>query len=92
MLEYVKLILWKVSFDQALFEKELKKGIAQLDMDEALLLQDWCCELFSDKYHSILNSTFCQEAKQGSSHQGVKTVKVYRRSLSNILGFQVLLK
>jgi hypothetical protein len=62
MLEYIKLILWKVSFDYALFEKELKKGIAQLDMDDVMLLQDWCLELFSDRYPSILNSSFCEEA------------------------------
>jgi hypothetical protein len=68
MLEYIKLILWKVSFDRTLFEKELKKGITQLDMDDMLLLQDWCLEIFSDRYYNILDSTFCGEASQSASH------------------------
>ncbi|WP_266206373.1 hypothetical protein [Pontibacter kalidii] len=87
MLEYIKLILWKVSFDRTLFEKELTKGVAQLDMDEVLLLQEWCLEIFSDRYYSILNSTFCGEASRGASNQSSGAGKVYTKSFPSILGF-----
>lgn len=87
MLEFVKLILWKVSFDRALFEKELKKGITLLDKEELLLLQDWSYELFSDRYIAILNNTFCGQACQGPSHQATGTGKVYKSPSPNILGF-----
>ena len=46
MLEYIKMILDKVSFDSKLFEKELKKGLKELlpvDMKE---LRNWCYEKF----------------------------------------------
>ncbi|UBM57934.1 hypothetical protein LAG90_14085 [Marinilongibacter aquaticus] len=58
MLEYVKIILEKVSFDQKLFEKELKKGIKQLVPNEIKLLRDWCYTKFGKVYHSILNKIF----------------------------------
>lgn len=57
MLEYVKLILQKVSFDQQLFEKELKKSIRDLIEDELIDLKKWCYENFS-KEHEILNRCF----------------------------------
>lgn len=66
MLEFVKLILWKVSFDSALFEKELKKGMAQLQEEEVLLLQDWCHEVFADRYYAILNNVFGKEIRQSA--------------------------
>jgi hypothetical protein len=60
MLEYVKLILEKVSFDQHLFEKELKKSIKQLksikeDLDE---LKKWCYENFANRHEQILQKCF----------------------------------
>ena len=36
MLEYAKTILLKVSFDRALFEKELRKAVRTLAPDELL--------------------------------------------------------
>ena len=42
MLEYVKMILEKVSFDRSLFEKELMKGLRQLVPNEIKLLKEWC--------------------------------------------------
>lgn len=42
MLEYSKLILENVSFDAALFRKELKKAIARLVQPEAEQLLVWC--------------------------------------------------
>ena len=58
MLEYIKTILQKVSFDQKLFEKELKKAIDSLIPDEVKQLQSWCYEKFGGRYLSILNRCF----------------------------------
>ncbi len=47
MLEYVKVILQKVSFDVALFEKELRKSIIYyLKPTEVESLRKWCYEQF----------------------------------------------
>ena len=53
MLDYVKLILEKVSFDQQLFEKELRKSISQLVRDELEELKKWCYEKFGHYLHII---------------------------------------
>jgi len=58
MLEYVKIILQKVSFDTRLFEKELRKAIANLVSDEIETLRVWCYQTFSQDYSIILNKYF----------------------------------
>jgi len=58
MLEYVKLILSKVSFHKDLFEKELKKAISMLVPEEIGDLKTWCYSKFSEKYLIILNRCF----------------------------------
>ncbi|WKK79125.1 hypothetical protein [Marivirga arenosa] len=58
MLDYVKSILSKVSFDRRLFEKELTKAIALLVEHELNILKDWCYRNFSSMYHDILNKHF----------------------------------
>ncbi len=58
MLDYVKLILEKVSFDRRLFEKELQKGIKQLVPGEVKQLKDWCYTRFGSVYRNILNRIF----------------------------------
>ena len=58
MLEYIKTILQKVSFDGKLFEKELKKAIAMLVPDEIKNLQIWCYEKFGKVYTAVLNRCF----------------------------------
>ncbi len=58
MLEYVKIILSKVSFDKVLFEKELLKGIQNLVKEEAEELKTWCYNNFTADYRGILNNTF----------------------------------
>jgi len=60
MLEYVKLVLQKVSFDKKLFEKELKKSIQYLNQNHEIEeLRDWCYQQFNNKeYVPILDSCF----------------------------------
>jgi hypothetical protein len=58
MIEYVKLILEKVSFERELFEKELKKGLKLLSFKEIRELRKWCYERFGSIYRGILNRTF----------------------------------
>ena len=58
MLEYVKTILKKVSFDRKLFEKELKKAITSLVAEEVNKLQVWCYRTFGQIHKSILNRCF----------------------------------
>ena len=58
MLEYVKTILKKVSFDRKLFEKELKKAIASLIPKEIRELKNWCYDQFGKSHGNILNRCF----------------------------------
>jgi hypothetical protein len=58
MLNYVKTVLTKVSFDALLFEKELKKAIKVLIADEIKELRNWCYTIFGDEYEAILNRCF----------------------------------
>ena len=58
MLEYIKTILQKVSFDRKLFEKELKKAIAMLVLDEVKSLKVWCYETFGKIYRAVLRKCF----------------------------------
>ena len=55
MLEYVKTILKKVSFDRKLFEKELIKALKILLPIELKALKKWCYEQFGHIYQLILN-------------------------------------
>ncbi|MCH6202154.1 hypothetical protein MMU07_21430 [Aquiflexum sp. LQ15W] len=58
MLEYVKIILMKVSFDRRLFEKELRKALNLLMPTEILEFKDWCYRKFSGKYEPVLDKYF----------------------------------
>lgn len=58
MLEYIKVILGKVSFSKELFEKELRKAIKMLVPNEVEQLKDWCYARFSNLYEEILNRNF----------------------------------
>lgn len=58
MLEYIKIILQKVSFDHRLFEKELRKAIRMLMPEEIKRLKLWCYERFSSNHQSILDRVF----------------------------------
>lgn len=58
MLEYVKTILLKVSFDKRLFEKELRKALNLLMPAEIKEFRDWCYGKFSNRYEPVLNKYF----------------------------------
>lgn len=55
MLEYVKTILKKVSFDRKLFEKELIKAIKVLLPKDLQEFKKWCYDHFGHIYNVILN-------------------------------------
>ena len=57
MLNYVKTVLTRVSFDARLFEKELRKAIKMLIADEILELKSWCYANFGG-HQAILNRCF----------------------------------
>jgi hypothetical protein len=54
MLKYCKLILEKVSFDNLLFEKELRKSTTYLLPEESKELLTWAIANFGDKYLEII--------------------------------------
>lgn len=58
MLDYVKTILIKVSFDGKLFEKELKKAIKTLITEEIQELKKWCYAKFNGEHEQILQRCF----------------------------------
>ena len=58
MLEYVKTILKKVSFDRKLFEKVLMKAINSLLAEEVEKLKDWCYRKFGKLHAPVLNRCF----------------------------------
>ena len=57
MLEYFKTILAKVSFDQKLFKKELRKALTSLVPQEIAQLREWCYSKFS-QHQLVLNECF----------------------------------
>ena len=58
MLNYVKTVLTKVSFDALLFEKELRKAMKMLIADELNELKRWCYARFGNEHEAILNRCF----------------------------------
>ncbi|MDQ2794624.1 MAG: hypothetical protein M3Y12_11565 [Bacteroidota bacterium] len=59
MLDYVKMILLKVSFSKMLFEKELRKALKILVVPAELLeFRRWCYQQFSRIYRRVLKRVF----------------------------------
>lgn len=54
MLEYVKIILQKVSFDAMLFRKELQKSITWLNEEEKVELKIWLNASFTGEYKNVI--------------------------------------
>ena len=57
-LDYVKVILEKVSFDAKLFEKELRKAIKTILTEEIRELRTWCSEQFGKLYYQVIEKCF----------------------------------
>jgi len=62
MLEFCKSVLSKVSFDRALFAKELKKSVTWLKKSEIQNLKDWCLNRYGHLYGDLIISTFSNQA------------------------------
>ena len=62
MLEFCKSVLSKVSFDRALFAKELKKSVTWLKKSEIQNLKAWCLNRYGDLYGDLIISTFSNQA------------------------------
>ena len=58
MLDYVKMILTKVSFNKALFEKELRKALHMILPAELVDFRHWCYQQFSRIYRRVLKRVF----------------------------------
>ena len=58
MLNYIKIILTKVSFDKTLFEKELTKAVEKLASNDLAELRTWCYSNFSENYIDVLEKLF----------------------------------
>ena len=58
MFELSKNILQKVSFDKALFRKELMKAVKWLKPEEKTLLMIWCVATFGHQYKDVINEVF----------------------------------
>ena len=54
MYEMSKHILQKVSFDKALFRKELAKALTWLQPKEKILLKVWCLTTFGTQYRDVI--------------------------------------
>lgn len=64
MLQYTKFILHKMSFDQILFEKELRKAISLMTDEEHLDLKAWCISQFGDKFQDTISLVFNKDQQQ----------------------------
>ncbi|MEC7654660.1 MAG: hypothetical protein VX548_06925 [Bacteroidota bacterium] len=62
MLEFCKKVLAKVSFDRALFAKELKKSMRLLKVAERESLKQWCLKKYGDLYGDLILTTFSNPA------------------------------
>jgi hypothetical protein len=66
-LDYVKVILEKVSFDAKLFEKELRKAIKTLLAEEIRELRTWCSEQFGKMYNQVIEKCFSRIRRKNIS-------------------------
>ena len=58
MFEMSKKILEKVSFDRALFYKELVKYLKWIKPDETTLLKAWCLANFGHMYKDVIMDAY----------------------------------
>ena len=57
-LNYIKLILKKVSFSPLLFKKELQKGLQECTTEQLVILKRWCLKHFASLYSHIIIQVF----------------------------------
>jgi hypothetical protein len=62
MLDYVKMILLKVSFSKKLFEKELRKALQQIQPADLVDFKTWCYQQFARLYRRVLKRVFVQHS------------------------------
>ena len=67
MLDYVKMILLKVSFNRALFEKELRKSLRMLLPTEVPDFRTWCYQQFARIYRKVLKRVFSELTLQNNA-------------------------
>jgi hypothetical protein len=58
MLNYVKVVLQKVSFDNLLFEKELRKAITWIASNEIEDLKMWSYQMYGHIHGSVIEKCF----------------------------------
>ena len=58
MYEMSKKVLTRVSFDRALFKKELNKARKWLKPKESLMLKAWCLATFGHVYRDVILEVF----------------------------------
>ncbi len=58
MFDLSKKVLEKVSFDKALFCKELAKAISRIKSNEKTLLKVWCLATFGNEYQQEIMEIF----------------------------------
>ncbi|MBO2031506.1 hypothetical protein J4D99_08925 [Siccationidurans ginsengisoli] len=62
MLDYVKMILLKVSFSKKLFEKELRKALKHVQTPDLPDFKTWCYQQFARLYRRVLKRVFTQHS------------------------------
>lgn len=60
MLDYMKMILTKVSFNKTLFEKELRKALNVVTAIELPDFRTWCYQNFARIYRRVLKRVFSE--------------------------------
>ena len=58
MLDFCKTVLTRVSFDQRLLAKELKKSFKWLSREDAESLRQWAMAQYRHKYSHLIATTF----------------------------------
>lgn len=58
MLEYSKSLLNKVSFNQILFKRELKKAIEWVNKEDRIALKVYCLATFGHLYKDVILESF----------------------------------
>ena len=58
MLELMKIVLSKMTFDRRLFKKELLKAVQRIPQEQLQEFRAWCYDQFANKYPVALKHAF----------------------------------